>query len=130
MAQFIVVVDGSPTTRKILETALSREGYQVESFSDPRPLLQALFSSEVHVPDLLFVELTLPNMGGFEVIRRVREREEFARVPVFIVSRRYGLLARLRAWWLGVNEYVAKPLKVQGVIALVRRYLPPGPAAE
>lgn len=124
MAKLIVVVDDSPTVRKLLEVALGREDYEVKSFHDPRQLLHTLFvTGEMRVPDLLFVDLTLPGMDGFEVIRRVRNHRVGAHLPIFIISGRRGPVDRLRAWGMGTNEYVTKPFKVQEVVALLRRYL-------
>ncbi|WP_161982734.1 response regulator [Dictyobacter alpinus] len=128
MARLIVVVDDSPTIRKILKVALGREGYEVKCFHSSHQLLHALFvTCETRMPDLLFVDLTLPGMDGFEVIKSVRAHPAGVSLPIFIISGRRGLVNRLRAWRSGADEYITKPFKVQEIVRLIRQHLPSGP---
>jgi twitching motility two-component system response regulator PilG len=121
----VVVIDDSPTICKILETSLRREGYEVVSYLNPVQALQALFRREVARPDVLLVNLVLPQMNGYEVMRRLRAKPEFKAVPIIAISGREGLLDRLKARLAGANEYVIKPFKTQHIVDLVQKYASP-----
>ena len=121
----VVIIDDSPTVCKILEICLRREGYQAVSYLHPVQALQALFRGEVARPDLLFVDLALPQMDGYTVMRHLRARQEFKTIPIIAISSRDGVLDRLMARLAGANDYVIKPFKTQQIIELVQKYSSP-----
>jgi DNA-binding response OmpR family regulator len=124
MSKLIAVIDDSPTVRKILEIVFAREGYVVQSFHHPRELLRDEQCTKQLQPDFLFVDLLLPDMDGFEVIRQVRRAN--AQLPICVISRRDGLMNHLKAKLVGANEYAPKPFKVEEIVAAVRRHIPIG----
>ena len=115
------MLDTSPTTRKILEVILHREGHLVACFDDS---LEALRSLSRHGPaDLLFLGLELPKMDGFEVLKYLRGEQRFhSMVPVAILNEREGILVRLKARLAGAQHVVTKPLVRQRIVALVSEY--------
>ena len=122
-AKFIMVIDDSPTICMILEATLGRQGYQVRSFLEPLLALRAIFvTGEIPVPDLLFVNLILPRMNGFQVIQLLRNYPQSKHIPIIVITRRNGLMDRLKAQLVGANEYVTKPFKIQDIVELARRY--------
>jgi DNA-binding response OmpR family regulator len=122
-AKFLMVIDDSPTICMILESALGRQGYQVRSFPEPLLALRAIFvTGEIPVPDLLFVNLILPRMNGFQVIQLLRRHPQSKHIPIIVITRRNGLMDRLKAQLVGANEYVTKPFKIQDIVELARRY--------
>ena len=118
----IIVLDTSPTTRKILEVILHREGHQVACFDDS---LEALRFLSRHGPaDVLFLGLDLPRMDGFDVLKYLRGEPRFhPMVPVALLSEREGILARLKARMAGAQHVVTKPLVRQQIVDLVSEYL-------
>ena len=118
----VVVIDDSPTICKILETCLRREGHQAVSYLNPVQALQALFGGEIARPDVLFVDLVLPHMDGYEVIKLVRARPEFKATPIIAITGRDSVLDRLKARLAGANDYVTKPFKTERIVALVQKY--------
>src|SRR5207248_10631985 len=78
----VVIIDDSPTICKILETCLQREGYQAISYLNPVQALYAILRGEIARPDVLFVDLVLPQMDGYEVIKRLRAKPEFKAMPI------------------------------------------------
>ena len=125
-AKFLMVIDDSPTICHILESALGRQGYQVRSFLEPLLALRALFvTGEVPLPDLLFVNLVLPRMNGFQVIQLLRKYPQSKHIPIIVITRRDGLADHLKARLVGANEYVTKPFKIQDIVELARRYTQP-----
>jgi CheY-like chemotaxis protein len=117
----VMVLDASPTSRKILEVILHREGHQVVCFDDA---LEALRFLSRHGPaDLLFLGLDLPRMDGFDVLKYLRGQSRFhPMVAVALLNERDGMLVRLKARLAGAQLVVTKPLVRQRIVALVSAY--------
>ena len=117
----IIVLDTSPTTRKILEVILHREGHQVACFDDPLKALRAL--SRQGPADLLLLSLDLPTMDGFEVLKYLRGEPRFHSMgTIALLGERDGILVRLKARLAGAQQVVTKPLMRQQIVALVSGY--------
>jgi twitching motility two-component system response regulator PilG len=121
--RLILVIDDSATVRKIIETCLGREGFEVIGFEDGIEAMRWLGQPSARVPDLVFLDIGLPKMDGYEVARRLKSKPEFARTVFVILSRRDGVLDRLKGRLAGAREYMTKPFKTQDIIALVESYL-------
>jgi twitching motility two-component system response regulator PilG len=117
----IMVLDASPTSRKILEVILCREGHQVACFGDPLAALRFLCR---HGPaDLLFLGLDLPKMDGFEVLKCLRGKSRFRSMAlVSLLNEHNGVLVRLKARLAGAQQVVTKPLVRQQIVAMVSAY--------
>ena len=117
----IIVLDTSPTTRKILEVILHREGHLVACFDDS---LEALRALSRHGPaDLLFLGLDLPKMDGFEVLKYLRGEPRFSSMgTIALLGEREGILVRLKARLAGAQQVVTKPLVRQRIVDLVSTY--------
>jgi CheY-like chemotaxis protein len=114
----IMVLDASPTSRKILEVILRREGHQVACFADPLAALR--FLCRQGPADLLFLGLDLPRMDGFEVLRRLRGQPRFHSMAcVALLNEHDGVLVRLKARLAGAQQVVTKPLVPLRIVALV-----------
>ena len=117
----VMVLDASPTTRKILEVILHREGHQVVCFDDALAALR--FLSRHGAADLLFLGLDLPRMDGFDVLKYLRGQPRFhPMVAVALLNERDGMLVRLKARLAGAQLVVTKPLVRQRIVALVSEY--------
>lgn len=120
----VLIIDDSPTICKILEVTLSRQGYRVSSFQQPVLALRALLQTrEIPFPDLFLIDLMLPHLNGFQLIRFLRDHPQSRHLPSIAISRRDGLMDRLRARLAGANEYVTKPFTTHDIVTLVHRYL-------
>ncbi|HEX6478149.1 MAG TPA: response regulator [Ktedonobacteraceae bacterium] len=117
----VIVLDASPTTRKILEVILRREGHQVACFDDP---LEALRFLSRHGPaDLLFLGMDLPKVDGFNVLKYLRGEVRFrSMVSVALTEESDGILSGVKARLAGAQLVVMKPLVRQQIIALLSRY--------
>ena len=117
----VMVLDTSPTSRKILEVILHREGHQVACFDDS---LEALhFLSRHGSADLFFLSLELPRMDGFDVLKYLRGEPHFhSMVPIALLGERDGILVRLKARLAGAQQIVRKPLVQRQIVALVSEY--------
>ena len=121
MAKRIVVIDDSLTVRKILEMGLGREGYGVTCYSDPGEALRNLLDPGIPAPDLLLVDIGLPKIDGFEVLKYMRANWRYASVPMYVISNRDSVLDRVKARLAGANGYVVKPFKIQEIVALLQQ---------
>jgi len=123
MSRFILVIDDSLTVRKILETCLRRAGYEVESFPDGVEALRWLTKPEACIPALVLVDLGLPKLDGYDLIRLLKVKPAFEQTVLVIISRRDGVLDRIKGRLAGAHAYVTKPFTTQTIIALVQSHL-------
>jgi len=117
----VIVLDISPTSRKILEVILRREGHQVVCFDDP---LEALRFLSRHGPaDLLFLGIDLPKIDGFNVLKYLKGEARFhSMVSIALLSEQDGVLSRVKARLAGAQQVILKPLVRQRIVALVSWY--------
>ena len=123
MAVFVMVIDDSLVIRKILETCLHRAGYEVKSFPDGVEALRWLHTPEAPVPDLIFIDLGLPKLDGYEVIRLLKARPALEHTILVILSRRDGVLDHLKGRLVGAHAYLTKPFKTQQILAVIQTSL-------
>lgn len=115
----VLVVDDESQIRQFLRISLKAEGFRVfEACSGTEAL--AVFAREA--PDILILDLGLPDMDGVDVLARLRETTN---VPVIILSVRDHEQQKVRALNLGANDYVTKPFGVDELLARVRVHLRP-----
>ena len=121
----VLVVDDEPAIQRFLHMALSAEGYSVFAAVSGAEALSAVVA---HRPDLIVLDLGLPDMDGSEVTRRVRE---WASVPIIILSVRGQESDKIEALDAGADDYVTKPFGAGELLArmrvVLRRTSPPGP---
>jgi two-component system KDP operon response regulator KdpE len=110
----VLVVDDDPTLRRTLEIGLGAEGHDVLIAADGRTALQAL--REDH-PDIVVLDLGLPDLSGVEVLRRLRG---WSTVPVVVLSARAESTEKVEALDLGADDYVTKPFGMEELLARVR----------
>src|SRR5579863_2848126 len=96
MSPFILIIDDSICVRKILETTLRRAGYATMGFADGYTALRWLASEEARPPALIILDLLMPKMDGYTVLRHLRKRAATASTPVIILSGRSGVMDRLK----------------------------------
>lgn len=102
----VMVVDDSLTVRRVTGRLLVREGYEVLSAKDGIDALDQL--AEV-VPDVMLLDVEMPRMDGFDLVRRVRADARLARVPIIMITSRSAGKHRSHALQLGVDAFLGKP---------------------
>ncbi len=124
MSKFIMVIDDSPTVRKIIETCLGREGFDVRSFPDGIEAMRWIANDpDAHAPDLVLLDIGLPKMDGYEVARRLKSKSLFSNTIIVMLSRRDGVIDRLKGRLAGAKQYITKPFKTQEIIAIIQEQL-------
>ncbi len=113
----ILVVDDEPMVREVLVTYLEREGYAVDQATDGKAALELAVSAK---PDLIVLDVMLPEVDGFAVLTRLRQTSS---VPVILVTARTAEPDRIVGLELGADDYVVKPFSPREVVARVRSVL-------
>lgn len=116
----IFVADDDAALVAGLELALTLRGYAVRTASSGRGLLELLDSER---PDLLLVDVVMPEVDGLEVVRRVRAREELRGVPVLVVTGLLGEEDRARVLGSGASAYIPKPFRLGELLARIEEQL-------
>ncbi len=102
----ILVVDDSKTIRRTAETLLSKEGCQVFTAIDG---FDALSKIADHQPDLIFVDIMMPRLDGYQTCSLIKHNKVFKKTPVIMLSSKDGLFDRARGRIVGSEQYLTKP---------------------
>src|SRR4051812_20858161 len=103
LAQRILIVDDEPQLRRLLRLSLERKGYSV---FDAATGEECLIQAAQWLPDIVLLDLGLPDLGGFLVLQRLRE---WSRVPVIILTVRDRENDKIAAFEAGADDYITKP---------------------
>jgi len=114
---FVLAVDDDPAILRTLSINLRARGYDVETAGDGRSALQIV---DERMPDVVILDLGLPDVDGVAVLRRLRS---FTDVPVVVLSARHGSDDKVEALDLGADDYVTKPFDTEELFARVRAAL-------
>ena len=125
MSHLVMVIDDSPTVRKILEVCLGREGYQVQSFQDGVDLISWLLKPGASVPAVVIVDLNLPTIDGYTLIRHLKAKPTFAQTRFVILTGRDGVLDKFKGRLSGAHAYLTKPFRTDDILATVHACLGP-----
>lgn len=102
----ILVVDDSKTIRRTAETLLSKEGCDVYTAIDG---FDALSKIADHQPDLIFVDIMMPRLDGYQTCSLIKHNKVFRETPVIMLSSKDGLFDRARGRIVGSEQYLTKP---------------------
>ncbi len=116
----IFVVDDEPDVVELLQTVLQLEGFEVEVATDGRTALARLLGNP---PDLLILDLMMPDLDGMELLKLLRLDPKGTRIPVLVLSARTGQHDQIASLQLGANAYVCKPFSNKELLAQVHQLL-------
>ncbi|MEE6274495.1 response regulator transcription factor [Georgenia wangjunii] len=114
----LLVVDDEPNIRELLSTSLRFAGFEVETAEDGNGALRAALE---HAPDLVVLDVMLPDMDGFTVTRRLREKGQHT--PVLFLTARDDMADKVTGLTVGGDDYVTKPFSLEEVVARIRAIL-------
>jgi two-component system KDP operon response regulator KdpE len=118
----ILVVDDEPQITRVLRTSLSSRGYDIRVANDGETALEIM---KDWTPDLVVTDLSMPNMDGLELCRRLRGTSQ---VPIIVLSVRGEERTKVQALDAGADDYVTKPFGIEELLARVRASLRRVPA--
>ncbi len=113
----VFVVDDEPDVVELLRTILRSEGWEVEVDTDGRSALARILADP---PDLFILDLMMPDLDGFELLKLLRLDARGADVPVLILSARTGHHDQIESLQLGANAYVCKPFSPRELVRQIR----------
>ena len=119
-APSILVVDDTPANLQLLASMLKGHGYRVRPVNSGE---QALRAVEIQAPDLVLLDITMPDMDGYEVCRRLKDNAQWRDIPVLFISALNSTEDKIRAFQAGGVDYVSKPFQFEEVEARVRTHL-------
>ena len=114
----LLVVDDEPNIRELLATSLRFAGFEVHAAADGAAALRLARDTE---PDLVVLDVMLPDMDGFTVTRRLREKGQH--VPVLFLTARDDTADKVQGLTVGGDDYVTKPFSLEEVVARIRAIL-------
>ena len=113
----VLVIEDEPAIRRVLRSALGAEGYRVVESENAR---RGAIDAASHKPDLVILDLGLPDFDGIAVIRRIRE---WSPMPIVVLTARAQERSKIEALDAGADDYVTKPFGVGELLARVRAAL-------
>jgi two-component system KDP operon response regulator KdpE len=113
----VLVVDDEPPIRKLLRLGLSTQGYEILDAPSGKAALELIAEK----PDLVILDLGLPDIDGIELLRQIRQKNEA--VPIVVLSSRGEEAAKVQALDLGADDYVTKPFGMDELLARIRAAL-------
>ena len=116
----ILLVDDSSTVLLMEKMILSKSPYDLVTASDGQ---EGLDKAVAERPDLILLDVVMPRMDGFEVCRRIRQRDEMRGVPVIMVTTRGELTSVETGYQSGCTDYITKPINGLELLSKVKNYL-------
>ena len=112
----VMVIDDSNTIRRSAEIFLAQAGYQVLLAEDG---FDALSKISDHHPDLIFVDIMMPRLDGYQTCALIKKNPRYAGTPVIMLSSKDGLFDRARGRMVGSDEYLTKPFTKDSLLKAV-----------
>lgn len=119
-APLIACVDDSLAVCQSMEKILSKAGYQVITTQDALRALALLLARK---PDLIFLDLVMPNTNGYEICGHLRRLPVFRETPIIILTGNDGVIDRIRAKMVGASAFLSKPVQISVVLDLIKKQL-------
>lgn len=116
----VVCIDDDTTTGKIVEYILQEEGYAPTIIDNPIQALSRLFEIK---PELIFCDIAMPQLDGYEICAMLRQSVTFRQTPIIMLTGKDGFIDRVRARMVGATDYLTKPFGKGELLMLLEKYL-------
>ena len=113
----VLIVDDEPDVRELVKFNLTRDGWEVSEAADG---LEGLEKAKSERPDLIVLDLMMPEMDGMAVFKNLRESKKTAEIPVLMLTAKKELDDKLEGLALGADDYVAKPFSIKELVLRIR----------
>jgi len=115
----IMVIDDSKTIRRTAEILLKKAGCEVLTATDG---FEALAMIADNLPDVIFVDIMMPRLDGYQTCALIKNNQEFRRTPVIMLSSKDGLFDRAKGRIVGSEQYLTKPFTKDELLGAIRRH--------
>jgi CheY-like chemotaxis protein len=120
---FILIVDDDSDNRQVLEIILGREGYRIATAATGQEALMSVARAVEAYPDLIMLDLMMPDMSGCQVAITLKSEPATARIPLMMLTAMTDQATRTRARNAGIDDFIAKPVDRIELCARVRKAL-------
>jgi chemotaxis family two-component system response regulator PixG len=118
--QLVACVDDSPLVCQTMEALITAAGYHFVGVDDGLRAFAVLLSRK---PDLIFLDLVMPNTNGYEICSKLRKIPAFRNTPILILTGNDGIVDRVRAKLVGASDFLSKPVDAGTVLSVIRKHL-------
>ena len=116
----VLVIDDSKTIRRTAETLLKKEGCDVITATDG---FEALSKITDHMPDIIFVDIMMPRLDGYQTCALIKHNKKVKDTPVIMLSSKDGLFDRARGRIVGSEQYLTKPFTKDELLGAIKRHV-------
>lgn len=116
----VMVIDDSKTIRRTAESLLKKAGCEVTTATDG---FEALAMIADHTPDVIFVDIMMPRLDGYQTCALIKHNDVFKNIPVIMLSSKDGLFDRARGRIVGSEQYLTKPFTKDELLGAIKRYV-------
>ena len=116
----VMVIDDSKTIRRTAETLLKKEGCDVVTATDG---FEALSKISDQQPQIIFVDIMMPRLDGYQTCALIKNNQLFKNVPVIMLSSKDGLFDKARGRIVGSEQYLTKPFTREELLGAIRRHV-------
>jgi twitching motility two-component system response regulator PilG len=116
----VMVIDDSKTIRRTAETLLKKAGCEVFTATDG---FEALAKIADHRPDIIFVDIMMPRLDGYQTCALIKHNQTFKNTPVIMLSSKDGLFDRARGRIVGSEQYLTKPFAKEELLGAIKRHV-------
>ena len=121
MGKKVLIVDDEPNIVVSLEFLMKQKGYTVKAVDNGKDALEAL---REFAPDLVLLDVMMPQLSGYELAQKVRENPAWSQIKIVMLSAKGRDVEVTKGMAMGADAYVTKPFSTKELVALVRRLLP------
>jgi twitching motility two-component system response regulator PilG len=116
----VMVIDDSKTIRRTAETLLKKEGCEVVTATDGFEALSKITDQD---PDIIFVDIMMPRLDGYQTCALIKHNQVFKRTPVIMLSSKDGLFDKARGRIVGSEQYLTKPFTKEELLGAIKRHV-------
>lgn len=120
MNEIIYFVEDDENICELINATLKASGYNPVGFIDPLVMLESIKNEK---PDMILLDIMLPNMNGFEVLQLLKDSSEYKNIPIIIISAKSSELDKVKGLNLGCDDYLTKPFGILELIARIKANL-------
>jgi two-component system, chemotaxis family, response regulator PixG len=119
-SKLVICIDDNPQVCESMRSIITDAGYRFIAIHDATQALPRLLENK---PDLIFLDLMMPKINGYEICGQIRRISTFTQIPIVILTGKDGLLDRVRSKVVGATEFTCKPITKNAVEASLNKYL-------